>query len=98
MRTFMLATLLVAIAGFSIQAEANSKCHPKDCYVDYVGQECPQGQPCPAIAYAVEACPWDCGKPVPAECKERCRPCKAEICPAICICEKICPTQAVPTQ
>ncbi|KAJ2656256.1 Fanconi anemia group D2 protein [Coemansia sp. RSA 1200] len=78
--------------------EANSKCHPKDCYVDYVGQECPQGQPCPAIAYAVEACPWDCGKPVPAECKERCRPCKAEICPDLCICEKICPTQAVPTQ
>ncbi|KAJ2671949.1 hypothetical protein GGI25_005292 [Coemansia spiralis] len=89
----LLLAVLGAIAIISLEVAANPKCHPKGCYVDYVGPECPSGQPCPAIAYAVEACPWTCGKPVPANCKERCQPCKAEVCPAVCICEKICPTQ-----
>ncbi|KAI9476716.1 hypothetical protein BX667DRAFT_497146 [Coemansia mojavensis] len=87
-----LAGSILSVVGLAaIQVAANSKCHPKGCYIDWVGPlDCVEGQPCPAIAYKAEVCPWECGKAVPADCAERCRPCKAEVCPEICICEKVC--------
>ncbi|KAJ2214736.1 hypothetical protein IW143_003664 [Coemansia sp. RSA 520] len=87
----VLASVFAVVALFSLQASANSKCHPSGCYSDWVNHpSCVEEQPCPAIAYQATVCPWDCGKELPANCSERCRPCKAEVCPEICICEKVC--------
>ncbi|KAJ2803775.1 hypothetical protein H4R20_002765, partial [Coemansia guatemalensis] len=80
------ATLL-SIQGVT----ANSKCHPTACYEEYVGPlDCKPDEPCPAIALLADICPWECGKPVPESCAERCKPCKEEVCPEICVCEKVC--------
>ncbi|KAJ2366077.1 hypothetical protein H4S02_002684 [Coemansia sp. RSA 2611] len=74
----------------ALQVAANTKCQP-GCYSDWVGPpNCVEGQPCPAIAYKAEVCPWTCGEALPANCTERCRPCKTETCPDICVCEKVC--------
>ncbi|KAJ2379009.1 hypothetical protein GGI05_006656, partial [Coemansia sp. RSA 2603] len=87
---FIGSTLLFTTLA-ALQVAANTKCRPQGCYTDVVGPDCPADAPCPLIAITVSVCPWKCGEPTPANCKERCKPCKAEICPAICTCEVVCP-------
>ncbi|KAJ1801030.1 hypothetical protein LPJ75_004798 [Coemansia sp. RSA 2598] len=86
-----LASTLAVVAMSALQIAASSKCLPQGCYIDYVGPDCPPDTPCPAIAIAAKVCPWKCGEKTPANCTERCKPCKSEICPAICVCELVCP-------
>ncbi|KAI9505661.1 hypothetical protein BX070DRAFT_232816 [Coemansia spiralis] len=72
---------------------SNGKCPPPNsCYKDVIKPECKPGKPCPQFLISVVACTWTCGNDkVPAKCTQRCKPCKAEICAAICECEIVCP-------
>ncbi|KAI8321987.1 hypothetical protein GQ54DRAFT_260797 [Martensiomyces pterosporus] len=70
-----------------------AKCpDPSKCYHDTIRPVCSPGVPCPQWVRAVIACAWNCGNThLPAECTQRCKPCKAEVCSDICDCEIVCP-------
>ncbi|KAJ2742496.1 hypothetical protein GGI19_006811 [Coemansia pectinata] len=87
----LLATVFLAISMVSLQVAADNKCIPNPCYLDQIKSECKPGHPCYPTIATYKVCPWKCGEKPPAKCFERCKPCKAEICPAICICELACP-------
>ncbi|KAJ2389337.1 hypothetical protein H4S02_002414 [Coemansia sp. RSA 2611] len=71
---------------------ATGKCPPPtDCYKDIIMPNCPPGTMCTPIAKEVIACKWTCGnKSLPTGCEERCKPCRAEVCTAVCECEITC--------
>ncbi|KHN94438.1 grip [Metarhizium album ARSEF 1941] len=55
---------------------------------------CAPGQLCAQVAMPVEVCSWQCGAPPPYAWRERCRPCQADVCRAICTCEVFRPKSA----
>ncbi|KAJ2307690.1 hypothetical protein IWW55_000829 [Coemansia sp. RSA 2706] len=71
---------VMAVPQADTASSAAGKCpRSSSCYIDIVKPFIP-----------VVACKWDCGKRVPPGCKQRCKPCHAEVCPAICNCEIQC--------
>ncbi|KAJ2808463.1 hypothetical protein H4R21_000052 [Coemansia helicoidea] len=88
------AAAAAAIALACIQAvAARPACNADKCYeADVPPLNCKPDEPCAAVVIHAVVCPWTCGEPVPANCAERCKPCPpGQICPAVCICEKVCP-------
>ncbi|KAJ2498796.1 hypothetical protein GGH96_004012 [Coemansia sp. RSA 1972] len=69
-----------------------SKCPPsRDCYFDFVKPDCHNSELCTLNILPVIGCKWTCGNTkLPVGCKQRCKPCHAEVCPAICECEIQC--------
>ncbi|KAJ2890950.1 hypothetical protein GGI21_006002, partial [Coemansia aciculifera] len=84
------AAAFLAISVVAMQATAD-KCIPKPCYVDQIKSECKPGHPCYPVVTSYTVCPWKCGQKPAEKCFERCKPCKAAVCTAICECEVACP-------
>ncbi|KAI9469255.1 hypothetical protein LPJ78_002828 [Coemansia sp. RSA 989] len=91
----LIATAAMAVLGAPqsrITRPAVGKCpSPADCYQDFVMPKCPEGELCAQVMKEVVACKWQCGDTiVPYGCKQRCKPCHAQVCTDICECEIEC--------
>ncbi|KAJ2533199.1 hypothetical protein IWW43_002824 [Coemansia sp. RSA 1935] len=98
LRSSVLALLALAIAPLVVlgapQATTSGAdtCPPStSCYNDEVMPECPPDNLCAQVMSPVIACKWTCGNTkLPSGCKQRCKPCKQEICTEECQCEIVC--------
>ncbi|KAJ2475428.1 hypothetical protein EV174_005280 [Coemansia sp. RSA 2320] len=100
LRTILGTIIALAAAPLAVQGVTNppgngrgGRCPSRDrCYHDTIRPVCAPGRPCPMWVREVVACAWRCGdNDVPSGCTQRCKPCKAEVCAAVCECEIVCP-------
>ncbi|KAJ2420690.1 hypothetical protein GGF41_004157 [Coemansia sp. RSA 2531] len=87
------AAVLLAVQGNEAPGRLPKNVCPSadKCYIDTVSPPCTPGQACSMVSQQVVACAWSCGnKHTPHGCTERCKPCKAEVCTDVCVCEIVC--------
>ncbi|KAJ2736949.1 hypothetical protein IW152_000460 [Coemansia sp. BCRC 34962] len=90
---FAAAITLLAVQGNQAPGKlVKSACPSADkCYNDTIEPVCTPGVACPMWRREVVACAWSCeNKNLPSGCTQRCKPCKAEVCAAVCECEIVC--------
>lgn len=98
----LLATLVVVGLAMGATEKQDAEilsplCPLSGCYIEPMASDCPPGYACDPVQWRGPqpvACPfgYELGAPLPKGCRKRCKPCRAEVCAAVCEFEAYCPS------